>query len=70
MIGGIVGGALGACALLGIALCVWRRKRKQRERENLEYENEVRGEFGRRLELEFDDDEPGRGGSVSMRPCL
>ena len=66
MIGGVVGGVLGSLVVAGIALYLWRRKKHRREKEEREYENQVRKEFGRRLELEFEDDGPGNGQDVCI----
>lgn len=44
--------------ILGIGLWWYRNRRAKIElEEQLEYENHVKGEFGRRLALEFDDDD-------------
>jgi hypothetical protein len=66
MIGGVVGGVLGSLVIAGLALYFWRRQKHRREKEEQEYENQVRKEFGRRLELEFEDDEPENGRDVSI----
>lgn len=65
LIGGIVGGVVGFLVLAGIALIVWRRRKHREDEDALEYENQVRNEFGRRLELEFDDDDEAGGQGVS-----
>lgn len=58
---------MGLLIILGVLLMMWRRRKHREEKEALEYENQVRTEFGRRLEDEFDeDDEPGSRHTVSI----
>lgn len=52
-----MGGVAGLLIIMGVILMMWRRRKHREEKEALEYENQVRGEFGRRLEDEFDDDD-------------
>jgi uncharacterized iron-regulated membrane protein len=54
LISGAVGSVIGLCVVFGVLLWVWRRKKM---RELMEYENEVQGTSGRRLELDVDDNE-------------
>jgi LPXTG-motif cell wall-anchored protein len=66
MIGGVVAAVLGFLVVAGLALYFWRRKKHRRDKEEQEYVNQVRKDFGRRLELEFEDDEAGNGQDVSI----
>ena len=66
MIGGVVAAVLGSLVVAGVALYFWRRKKHRRDKEEHEHVNQVRKDFGRRLELEFEDDEAGNGQDVSI----
>ncbi|KAF8323080.1 hypothetical protein DL93DRAFT_2070524 [Clavulina sp. PMI_390] len=58
IIGGAVGAVIGALILFGILLVCWRKRKHRRDiQDALEYEDRVRSDFGRRLEMEFDDDD-------------
>lgn len=63
-----MGGVVALLIIVGFVLIFWRRRKHKQERDELEYENQVRNEFGRRLELEFDDDDDEHGTRQEVRP--